>query len=92
EGTRPGRGNRASGGSLPAGPGFAVTVSDWWGMSPPVAMVFSDRELRTWRANALFRQLTGIPEEALIGRRPSETEGPTAWSTRTWSSAPSPSR
>src|SRR5258708_38489229 len=41
----------------------------------PVAMVFSDRELRTRRANAAFRQLTGIPEEALIGRRPSQTQG-----------------
>jgi PAS domain S-box-containing protein len=41
----------------------------------PVAMVFADRELRTRRANAAFRQLTGIPEEALIGRRPSQTQG-----------------
>jgi PAS domain S-box-containing protein len=41
----------------------------------PVAMVFSDRELRTRRANAAFRQLTGIPESAFIGHRPSQTEG-----------------
>jgi PAS domain S-box-containing protein len=40
----------------------------------PVAMVFTDRELRTRRTNAAFRQLTGLPEEALIGRRPSETD------------------
>jgi PAS domain S-box-containing protein len=39
----------------------------------PVAMVFSDRELRTRRTNAAFRQLTGLPDEALIGRRPTET-------------------
>jgi PAS domain S-box-containing protein len=39
----------------------------------PVAMVFADPELRTRRANAAFRQLTGLPEEALIGRRPSES-------------------
>src|SRR5258708_21406949 len=39
----------------------------------PVALVFRDRELRTRRTNAAFRQLTGLPEEALIGRRPSET-------------------
>jgi PAS domain S-box-containing protein len=39
----------------------------------PVAMLFSDCDLRTRRANAAFRQLTGIPDEALIGRRPSET-------------------
>ena len=41
----------------------------------PVAMVFSDRDLRTRRANAAFRQLTGIPESAFIGHRPSQTEG-----------------
>src|SRR5215469_8073147 len=39
----------------------------------PVGMVFIDRELRTRRTNAAFRQLTGLPDEALIGRRPSET-------------------
>src|SRR5262249_41655994 len=39
----------------------------------PVAMVFRDRELRTRRTNAAFRQLTGLPDEELIGRRPSET-------------------
>jgi PAS domain S-box-containing protein len=44
----------------------------------PVAMVFNDRELRTRRANAAFRELTGVPEEALIGRRPTENE----WSNR----------
>jgi PAS domain S-box-containing protein len=38
----------------------------------PVAMVFTDRELRTRRTNAAFRRLTGLPDEALIGRRPSE--------------------
>jgi PAS domain S-box-containing protein len=40
----------------------------------PVAMIFSDRELRTRRANAAFRRLAGVPDEALIGRRPSQTE------------------
>jgi PAS domain S-box-containing protein len=39
----------------------------------PVATVFRDHELRTRRTNAAFRQLTGLPDEALIGRRPSET-------------------
>jgi PAS domain S-box-containing protein len=38
----------------------------------PVAVVFIDVELRTRRANAAFRRLTGLSEEALIGRRPSE--------------------
>jgi PAS domain S-box-containing protein len=38
----------------------------------PVAMVFNDRELRARRTNEAFRQLTGLPDEALIGRRPSE--------------------
>jgi hypothetical protein len=35
-------------------------------------MVFADSELRVRRTNAAFRQLTGLPDEALIGRRPSE--------------------
>src|SRR5260221_4978925 len=39
----------------------------------PVAMVFSAREIRTRRTNAAFRQLTGLPGEALTGRRPTET-------------------
>jgi PAS domain S-box-containing protein len=39
----------------------------------PVAMIFTDVEMRTRRANAAFRELTGLPEEALIGRRPTET-------------------
>jgi PAS domain S-box-containing protein len=40
----------------------------------PIAMVFSDRELRARRTNAAFRRLTGLPDEALTGRRPSETD------------------
>jgi PAS domain-containing protein len=38
----------------------------------PVAMVFNDRELRARRTNAAFRRLVGLPDEAIIGRRPSE--------------------
>jgi PAS domain S-box-containing protein len=41
----------------------------------PVAMIFTDRDLRNRRANAAFRQLAGISDETLIGRRPSQTEG-----------------
>ncbi|HTU72850.1 MAG TPA: PAS domain-containing protein, partial [Trebonia sp.] len=41
----------------------------------PVAMTFTDVDLRTRRANMAFRQLTGLSEEALIGRRPSEVPG-----------------
>jgi PAS domain S-box-containing protein len=37
----------------------------------PVATVFHDVDLRTRRANVAFRVLTGLPEEAHIGRRPS---------------------
>jgi PAS domain S-box-containing protein len=40
----------------------------------PVGLVLSDRELRVTRTNAAFCQLLGLPEEALIGRRPSEIE------------------
>src|SRR5258708_3332849 len=38
----------------------------------PIAMVFTDRDLRTRRTNAAFRRLAGLPDEALTGRRPSE--------------------
>jgi len=38
----------------------------------PVAMVFIDVELRIRRVNAAFRQLTGLSQEAMIGRRPAE--------------------
>jgi PAS domain S-box-containing protein len=51
----------------------------------PIALVFNDRELRTRRTNAAFRRLVGLTDEALIGRRPSETEVgmETAWGERT---------
>jgi PAS domain S-box-containing protein len=38
----------------------------------PIALVFNDRDLRTRRTNAAFRRMVGLPDEALIGRRPSE--------------------
>ena len=41
----------------------------------PVAMAFLDRELRYRRTNAAFRRLTGFPDEAIIGRRPTEIDG-----------------
>ena len=41
----------------------------------PVAMAFLDRELRARRTNAAFRRLVvGLPDEAVIGRRPSEVD------------------
>jgi PAS domain S-box-containing protein len=40
----------------------------------PTAMVFNDRELRARRTNAAFRRLVGRPDEAIIGRRPSEVD------------------
>jgi len=40
----------------------------------PIAMVFRDRQLRARRTNAAFRRLTGLPDEAILGRRPSETD------------------
>ncbi|MFB9832729.1 SpoIIE family protein phosphatase [Actinoallomurus acaciae] len=42
----------------------------------PIAMVFLDRGLRARRTNAAFRRLIGLPDEAIIGRRPSEVNGP----------------
>jgi PAS domain S-box-containing protein len=38
----------------------------------PIGLVLTDRELRVTRTNAAFQRLVGLPEEALIGRRPSE--------------------
>src|SRR5258708_4742389 len=50
----------------------------------PIAMVCNDRELRTRRTNAAFRRLAGLPDEALIGRRPTEVDLGTdaAWGER----------
>ena len=44
----------------------------------PVAMIFSDRELRIRRVNAAYRELSGLPDEALIGRHPAEAK----WASR----------
>ena len=41
----------------------------------PAALVFHDRELRARRTNAALRQLVGLPDEAIIGRRPTEFDG-----------------
>src|SRR5258708_16761910 len=40
----------------------------------PIGMVFGDRELRARRTNAAFRRLVGLPDEPILGRRPSEGE------------------
>jgi PAS domain S-box-containing protein len=50
----------------------------------PIGMVFKDRDLRVRRTNAAFRRLVGLPDEALIGRRPSEVDLgiDTAWTER----------
>jgi PAS domain S-box-containing protein len=38
----------------------------------PVALAFLDPDLRTTRTNAELRRMVGLPDEAIIGRRPSE--------------------
>ena len=50
----------------------------------PIPMVFGDCELRARRTNVAFRRLTGLPDEAIIGRRPSEVDSgkDTAWGER----------
>jgi PAS domain S-box-containing protein len=40
----------------------------------PVGLVLTGRNLRVTRTNAAFRRLVGLPEEALIGRLPSEID------------------
>ncbi|HUN34195.1 MAG TPA: SpoIIE family protein phosphatase [Trebonia sp.] len=41
----------------------------------PVAMIFTDNEMRARRANTAFRQLMGFPEGELIGRAPTKQPG-----------------
>ena len=41
----------------------------------PVALAFLDPELRARCTNAALRRLVGLPDEAIIGRRPSEVAG-----------------
>jgi hypothetical protein len=41
----------------------------------PVALAFLDPELCARRTNAAFRRLAGLPDAAMIGRRPSEVDG-----------------
>ena len=50
----------------------------------PIPMVFGDCELRARRTNAAFRRLTGLPDEAILGRRPTEVDSgkDTAWGER----------
>src|SRR5215469_437320 len=60
-------------GARDPGPGPAGELGVLFDQSP-IAMVFSDRDLRTRRTNAAFRRLAGLPDDALTGRRPSETD------------------
>ncbi|HEX4660099.1 MAG TPA: SpoIIE family protein phosphatase [Streptosporangiaceae bacterium] len=55
------------------GPGPAGELSVLFDQSP-IALVFTDRELRARRTNAAFHRLAGLPDEAIIGRRPTETD------------------
>jgi len=62
--------------SLPY-PGFSIRELDALFDQSPIPMIFGDRELRARRTNAAFRRLMGLPDEAILGRRPSETEAGT---------------
>jgi PAS domain S-box-containing protein len=72
---------------MPSLPDSGLSIRDLDALfdQSPIALVFNDRELRTRRTNAAFRRLVGLPDEVLIGRRPSETGlGPdAAWGERT---------
>jgi PAS domain S-box-containing protein len=60
--------------SLPGGaPGSSRELDALFDQSP-IALVFTDRELRAKRVNAAFRRLSGLPDEAIIGRRPTEID------------------
>jgi PAS domain S-box-containing protein len=54
--------------------GFSIRDLEALFDQSPIALVFNDREMRTTRTNAAFRRLVGLPDEALIGRRPSQTD------------------
>jgi len=43
----------------------------------PIPMVFGDCELRARRTNEAFRRLVGLPDEAILGRRPSDGQAGT---------------
>jgi PAS domain S-box-containing protein len=72
---------------MPSPPDSGLSIRDLDALfdQSPIALVFNDRELRTRRTNAAFRRLVGLPDEVLIGRRPSETDFgmETAWGERT---------
>ncbi|HYZ54947.1 MAG TPA: SpoIIE family protein phosphatase, partial [Streptosporangiaceae bacterium] len=53
--------------------GFIRELDALFGQSP-IAMVFNDPEQRVKRTNAAYRRLVSRPDEATIGRRPSETD------------------
>jgi PAS domain S-box-containing protein len=55
-------------------PGRSIRELDALFDQSPIALVFLDRDLRVRRTNAAFRRLVGVPDEAIIGRRPSEGE------------------
>jgi PAS domain S-box-containing protein len=59
--------------SLDFAPGSSRELDALFDQSP-IALVFGDPELRARRTNAAFRRLVGLPDEALIGRRPSEID------------------
>jgi PAS domain S-box-containing protein len=40
----------------------------------PVALVFCDQKLRITRTNPAYRRMVGLPDEAIIGRRPTEID------------------
>ncbi len=55
-------------------PGRSIRELDALFDQSPIALVFGDRELRATRTNAAFRRLVGLPDEAILGRRPSQGE------------------
>jgi PAS domain S-box-containing protein len=52
--------------------GFSIRELDALFDQSPIPMVMGDRELRARRTNAAFRRLVGLPDEAILGRRPSD--------------------
>jgi PAS domain S-box-containing protein len=54
--------------------GLSISELDALFHQSPIALVFLDSGQRVRRTNAASRRLTGFPDEAIIGRRPTEVD------------------
>jgi PAS domain S-box-containing protein len=62
--------------TMPSLPDSGLSISELDALfdQSPIAFVLLDPQLRATRTNAAFRQIVGLPDEAIAGRRPSEVD------------------